>query len=220
MQAARPDMGRWQTGKVMASGQQSKVVYYLILGFVVVGLVGFGARNMSGNVRNIGMVGAKPIPAAQYASELSQQIKSFEAQIGQPLSFALAQSIGLDQSVLAQVISDRALDNETAMIGLSVGDDRVRAQVVAIPAFAGIDGNFDRAAYRETLRRNGQSEVEFEATLRDDTTRGLLQSAVVGGIPDPDVFAGAMLAYIGEARSLTWARIDGAALTTPLCENS
>ena len=216
MQAARPDMGRWQTGKVMASGQQSKVVYYLILGFVVVGLVGFGARNMSGNVRNIGMVGAKPIPAAQYASELSQQIKAFEAQIGQPLSFALAQSIGLDQSVLAQVISDRALDNETAMMGLSVGDDRVRAQVVAIPAFAGIDGNFDRAAYRETLRRNGQSEVEFEATLRDDTTRGLLQSAVVGGIPDPDVFAGAMLAYIGEARSLTWARIDGAALTTPL----
>ena len=200
----------------MASGQQSKVVYYLILGFVVVGLVGFGARNISGNVRNIGMVGAKPIPKAQYVSELNQQIKAFEAQIGQPLSFALAQSIGLDQSVLAQVISDRALDNETAMMGLSVGDDRVRAQVVAIPAFAGIDGNFDRATYRETLRRNAQSEAEFEATLRDDTTRGLLQSAVVGGIPDPDVFAGAMLAYIGEARSLTWARIDGAALTTPL----
>lgn len=200
----------------MASGQQSKVVYYLILGFVVVGLVGFGARNISGNVRNIGMVGAKPIPKAQYESALNQQIKAFEAQIGQPMTFALAQSIGLDQSVLAQVISDRALDNETAMMGLSVGDDRVRAQVVAIPAFGGIDGNFDRAAYRETLRRNALSEAEFEATLRDDTTRGLLQSAVIGGIPDPDVFAGAMLAYIGEARSLTWARMDGAALTTPL----
>lgn len=200
----------------MASGKRSKFVLYGILGFVAVGLVGFGAQNFSGNVRSIGTAGTKPIPAAQYASALNQQIKAFEAQIGQPLTFALAQSIGLDQSVLAQVISDRALDNETAAIGLSVGDDRVRAQVLAIPAFAGIAGNFDRDTYRETLRRNGLSEAEFEASLRDDTTRGLLQSAVVGGIPDPDVFATAMLSYIGEMRSLTWVRIDATALATPL----
>ncbi len=200
----------------MASGQGSKYVFYGLLGFVAVGLVGFGAGNFSGNIRSIGTVGDKPILASAYASALSQQIRAFEQQIGQPLSFQLAQSIGLDQSVLAQVISDRALDNETASIGVSVGDARVRDQVVATPAFAGIDGAFDRDAYRETLRRNNLSEAEFETSLRDDTARGVLQGAVVGGIPDPVTFTQVMLGYLGEKRSLTWVRLDATALTTPI----
>lgn len=200
----------------MASGQGSKFVFYGLLGFVVAGLVGFGARNFSANVRNIGMAGDKPILASAYASALNQQIKAFEQQIGQALTFQLAQSIGLDQSVLAQVISDRALDNEAAKIGLSVGDARVRDQVVAIPAFAGIDGTFDRAGYSETLRRNNLTEAEFEASLRDDTARGLLQSAIIDGLPDPTGFTTAMLGYVGEKRSLTWVRLDATALTTPL----
>ncbi len=200
----------------MASGQRSKFVLYGILGFVALGLVGFGAQNFGGNIRSIGTVGDKQVPAAQYASALSQQIKAFEAQIGQPMTFQLAQSIGLDQSVLAQVISDRSLDNEAALLGISIGDARVRDQVIAIPAFAGIDGQFDRDGYRETLRRNNLSEAEFETSLRDDTARGLLQSAIVGGMPDPDVFATTMLSYLGEKRSVTWARLDATALTTPL----
>ena len=200
----------------MASGQSRKYVFYGILGFVVAGLVGFGATNFSGNVRSIGTVGNKPILASAYASALNQQIKAFEQQIGQALTFQLAQSIGLDQSVMAQVISDRALDNETAALGLSVGDARVRDQVVAIPAFAGIDGQFDRATYRETLRRNALSEAEFETSLRDDTTRGLLQSAIVGGLPEPAQFVQALLNYAGEKRSLTWVRLDATALTTPV----
>ena len=200
----------------MASGQRSKFVLYGILGLVALGLVGFGAQNFGGNIRSIGTVGDKQVPAAQYASALSQQIKAFEAQIGQPMTFQLAQSIGLDQSVLAQVISDRSLDNEAALLGISIGDARVRDQVIAIPAFAGIDGQFDRDGYRETLRRNNLSEAEFETSLRDDTARGLLQSAIVGGMPDPDVFATTMLSYLGEKRSVTWARLDATALTTPL----
>lgn len=201
----------------MASSQRSKVVFYVIMGFVAAGLVGFGASNFTGSGSKIlGTVGDLQLLKADYRSELSNQIKSFEAQIGQPLTFQLAQSIGLDQSVLAQVVADRALDNEAASIGLSVGDTRVRDQVLAISAFAGIDGKFDRDTYRETLRRNNLSEAEFETTLRDDTTRSLLQSAIVGGIPDPTDFAQAMLGYIGEKRSLTWARLDAAGLTTPV----
>ena len=200
----------------MASGQGSKYVFYGLLGFVAVGLVGFGAQSFTGNVRSIGTVGDKPILASAYASALNQQIKAFEQQIGQTLTFQLAQSIGLDQSVLAQVISDRALDNEAATIGLSVGDARVRDQVIAIPAFAGIDGTFDRAAYSETLRRNTLTEAEFESSLRDDTARGLLQSAVIDGLPDPSGFTLAMLDYVGEKRSLTWVRLDATALTTSL----
>ena len=201
----------------MASGQGSKYVFYGLLGFVAAGLVGFGAQNFGGSgSKSLGMVGELQLPRAEYEKELRNQISAFEQQIGQTLTFQLAQSIGLDQSVLAQVISDRALDNETTAIGLSVGDARVRDQVVAIPAFAGIDGNFDRAAYSETLRRNNLSEAEFESSLRDDTARGLLQSAVVDGLPEPTAFAQAMLEYIGEKRSLTWVRLDATALTTPL----
>ena len=57
------------------------------------------------------------------------------------------QAIGLDQRALNRVVTTRALDQLVTDLGLSVGDARVREQVVEIPAFQGLDGEFDRESY-------------------------------------------------------------------------
>jgi len=200
----------------MAARKGSRIFVWIILGFLFVGLVGFGATGISGNIRTIGTVGSKAVSVQHYSNALTEQIRAFEAQIGQPLSFPLAQSLGLDRSVRAQVIQTRALDNEVAALGISVGDARVRDQIVQIGAFRGLDGAFSRDAYRETLRRNGLSEGEFETGLREDTARSLLQAAVLGGVPAPDAYVDALIGYIGERRSLVWAALGSDALAEPL----
>jgi hypothetical protein len=138
----------------MAAKKGNKVILWGIVGLLFFGMVGFGATGLSGTVRTLGSVGDKDIGLNDYARELNQQMRAYEAQTGAPLSFADAQAIGLDQAVLAQMVARRSLDNEVARLGLSVGDERVREQILRISAFQGISGEFDRLSTRP--RSNGR----------------------------------------------------------------
>lgn len=200
----------------MAAKKGNRIFVWIMMGFLAVGLVGFGAGGLSGTVRSIGTVGDKDIPVQQYADALSEQIRAFGAQIGTPLSFVQARQMGLDQAVLGQVITTRTLDNEVARLGISLGDTRVAAQIRAIPAFQGLDGTFNRDTYRMQLQNNGLTEESFETALREDTARALLQGAVLGAVPQGTTYAQAMVAYIGERRSVTWASLDPADMARPL----
>lgn len=189
------------------SNSISRVFVWILMGLLFVGLAGFGATNLSGTVRTVGSVGDEPIRVDDYARELQQEIRAFEAQSGQPLTFQQAQTLGIPQQVLSRLITTAALDGETAELGMSVGDATVAQQLREIPAFQGIDGSFDREAYRFALQNNGLSEGEFEEDLRQETARTLLQAAIVSGNRMPDIYGQTLLSYIGETRSFTWARL-------------
>ncbi len=186
------------------------------MGLLFVGLLGFGTGGLNGTIRSIGSAGEKSISVTQYQRAIGTQLNTLSAQFGTPVSFAQAQQFGLDQSVLAQVVTERSLDNEATNLGLSVGDDRVRQEVLRIPAFRGLDGQFDREAYRFALDRSGLSEAQFEESIREDAARSLLQGAVIGGVPAPQTYADALSQYIGERRTLTWARVAADTLAAPV----
>ncbi len=200
----------------MAENKTKKYAVGIIVGLLFVGLLGFGGGGLSGTIRSIGTVGDKPIPVVQYQRALTQQIRSFEQQVGTPLSFVQAQSIGLDQQVLNAVIAERSLDNEAANLGISVGDARVREEVLQVPGFRGLSGEFDREAYRGALQRAGQTEGEFETSIREEVSRNLLQAAVVEGIAAPTTYAETLAKYIGETRAITWATIRPEDLSAPV----
>ena len=122
----------------------SKTAVWVLMGLLILGLGGFGAINLSGNLRSIGSVGDKSISVDQYARQLQQEIRAIEAQTGESLSFARAQEMGLDRAVLQRIVRNRALDHEAAEMGISIGDATLRDEIVAISAFQAIDGNFDR----------------------------------------------------------------------------
>jgi len=201
----------------MATGKSiSKTFVWIIIGLAMLGLGGFGASNLSGTIRTIGTVGDKHIDVGEYARQLGQEIRAVEAQTGEQLPFSRAQEIGLDQAVLGRLISERSLDHEAAVLGLSIGDEALRDQIVDIPAFQGISGSFDREAYTFSLERNGTSESEFETRLREETARTLLQGAMISGVVMPSSYVSTLLDYIGETRDFTWARLASADLDAPL----
>jgi len=202
----------------MAKSKKSNTFVWIIVGLLIAGLMSFGATGLRGTLSSIGSAGDKDISLQTYARELSQSIRAFEAQIGQPVAFVQAQALGLDRTVLAQLVTSRTLDNAAAEMGLSVGDARVREQVLQISTFNNMNGEFDREAYRDALSRSNLSEAEFEADLRDEMARTLLQGAVISGVPVPAAYADAITAYIGERRAFTFARIDADQLNTPLGE--
>ncbi|WP_229738156.1 peptidyl-prolyl cis-trans isomerase [Sinisalibacter lacisalsi] len=200
----------------MAQNKISRVFVWIIMGLVMVGLVGFGSFNFGGSVSAIGKVGDTEISGDRYFRELNAQLNAFQAQIGERLSFAEAQSIGLDQAALETVINQVALENETARLGVSVGDEELAARIRDIDAFHGMSGGFDRETYNFVLQQSGLTAREFEQTLRSEVARTVLQGAVTNGIAVPPVYAEVLYGWAREARDFTWARLGPEALEAPV----
>lgn len=193
-----------------------KTAMWVLMGLLILGLGGFGAVNLSGNIRSIGTVGSKLIPVDSYARQLQNEIRAIERQTGETLPFARAQEIGLDRAVLQRLVRNRALDHETSEIGLSIGDEALREDILQIPAFQGVDGEFDREGYRFALEQGGLTEAEFETSLREEAARTLLEGAILGGVKMPAAYAETLVNYVGERRDFTWATLGPDDLQTSL----
>ncbi|WP_095589783.1 peptidylprolyl isomerase [Actibacterium ureilyticum] len=194
----------------------SDMAVWIILILLIIGLGGFGISNFGGSVRSIGSVGDEPISVDDYARALQSEIAAQQQRSGAPFSFAQAQQSGLTGAIQRTVIDRATLDNETGDLGLSVGDEEVRREVLQVSAFQGIDGQFDREAYRATLQRAGQTEAQFEAQLRKDVARNLLQGAVLTGVATPDAYTGALYSYFAERRSYTLIEVTEDTLEAPV----
>ena len=200
----------------MGKAKLSNIFVWIILLLLIVALAGFSTGGFGQNVRAIGTVGSKDILTQTYARELQNELRALSAQTGQAVPLATAQQLGLDRAVLGRVVASRALDHEADAIGLSVGDEEVRRQVLEIPAFRDLNGEFDREAYAFTLRQSGLSEVQFEEQLRETVSRDLLQGAVGSGATPSQTYVDTLYNYYGERRDFTWALITEDALETPV----
>ncbi|MGR3660863.1 MAG: peptidylprolyl isomerase [Paracoccaceae bacterium] len=199
-----------------AKGKSSRIFVWIILILLIVGLAGFGATSFNGQLRYVGKVGDTEISVSRYSRELDQELRALSAQVGQTLTLSQARQFGVDTAVLQRLVAAAALENETKQIGLSVGDEEVRRQLLASTAFAGIDGQFDREAYEFTLQRAGLSPAEFEDTVRADTAGAVLEGAISGGVKAPAVYGDIILDFIGERRNFSWIELDAASLEAPI----
>lgn len=202
----------------MARGK-SGITKYIVWGVLIASFVGFGAFgtvNFTGGAGSIGSVGDTTIETTDYARALQNEMRAVEAQTGQPVTLEQARQFGLTDQVLAQVVTNAALDEETRQLGISVGDERVAEELRNVQAFHGPDGKFDRSAYSYALQNAGLKEAEFEDSLRQESARSILQAAVLSGTTLPDTYVNTLLGWVGETRDFTWATLDRDALTTGL----
>lgn len=200
----------------MASKSISKSLIWILFGLLILGLGGYGVTNLGGTIRSIGSVGDVAIDVNDYARGLQREIRAIEAERGASLSFSEAREIGVTQAVLARLVAAAAFDHETGRIGLSVGDATLREKIVGIEQFRGLDGAFDREAYRSGLDQAGLTESQFEAKIRAEAARGILQGAVLSGVRIPDAYTATLTDYLGERREVAWAVLDRGDLATGL----
>ncbi|RRH76700.1 peptidylprolyl isomerase [Falsigemmobacter faecalis] len=197
-------------------GKAGQLFVWVLMALLIIGLSGFGVSNFGGNVRNIGSVSGEDISTTEYFRALRSDLNALSAQTGKPLSFNEAAAFGFDGAVRQRLVTQGVLDAEAKRIGISAGDQRLATEIRLTPSFAGANGQFDRGAYSGMLRDNGWSEAEFEGRMRRDLARGLLQTAVVAGMPGSDVAASTFLDYIEERRSFSLLRLSAENLPAPV----
>ena len=181
----------------------SKLAVWIIIGLLMFGMIGFGAAGLNGTQRSLGTVGEKSVSITSYSNAFQNEINRLQQQIGRALTQEEVQTIGIDQQALNRVINTRALDQLVTDLGLSMGDERISDELQKIPAFVGLNGMFDRVSYGEVLRRNNLSEGDFEASLREDGARKILQQAVLTGIEAAPAYEDAIVSFITQNRDFT-----------------
>ncbi|MEJ2029762.1 MAG: SurA N-terminal domain-containing protein [Maritimibacter sp.] len=189
---------------------------WILMALVLVGIIGFGRYNFGSSSQAIGTVGETEIDANRYFREVNAQLNSISQQMGQSLTFQQAQLFGIDQMALQTVIKQVSLENETARLGLSVGDAQLASRIRDISAFAGADGNFNRDTYDFVLAQSGLKPRDFEESLRSEVARTILQSAVMAGVSTPASYADTLFGWAREQRDFTWAKVDASQLDAPV----
>lgn len=186
-----------------------EVAMWILMALLILGLGGFGIDGvLNGSVTRVARVGDKDIDINTYARGLQNQLQQLSQQAGRPVTFAEAQASGIDRAILENLMRERALDHEASEMGVSIGDENLRDQILEISAFQGVNGSFDREGYRFALENAGLTEGQFETRLREESARTILQGAVLGGVIMPDTFADTLVNYVGETRNFTWVRLD------------
>jgi len=198
--------------------KRSNVLVWILMGLLIVGLAGFGITTGGGGGQSVARVGDQRVEADAVVRALDQELRAISTQIGRQLPMAEARQFGIDRMVLARLISDAALDDAAAGLGLSSGDATVQRQILATPAFQGLAGGFDRDAYRFALDRIGLGETEFEAMLRAEMTREVMAAALQSAVAMPAAAGRVLLEHVGEQRRFDRITLDAGLLAEPVPE--
>lgn len=196
--------------------KKGNTITLVLIGLMVVSLFGLGATNFGGSNQAVATVGEAEVSAGDYVRAVESQINAFQRQTGQRVTFQQAQAFGLDSAALGQLITEAAIENETAQLGISAGDENVAEELQGISSFQNVAGEFDPQTYRLALRENGLNSEEFEADIRSNLAENLVRQAVGAGVETPEVYINTLFNFARETRDVTWARLTAEDLPEPV----
>ncbi|MET0527124.1 MAG: SurA N-terminal domain-containing protein [Microvirga sp.] len=143
---------------------------------------------------------------AAYTSQLQQLTRRF----GTVISPEQARSIGLDQQVVNNLVTEAVMAEQARKLGLSVSDQLVARSIMDNPAFRGSDGQFNRALFDQALRNAGLSEAGFVQEQRQSMARLHLAQALAGDVTVPAAAREAMHRYVSERRNASYLVLNSA----------
>lgn len=148
---------------------------FIIPSFVVTGIYSY--NRMSDSENDLATVGDTSITMMDFDNAKRQYLDNFRRQMGQSFKPNMLDTAEARASILAALISDRAISLEIASEYMNVGEADAINLVKQAPAFQR-DGKFCTEAYQQFLNSMGKSDEQFVLELRRDLTRQMLLSAV------------------------------------------
>lgn len=148
---------------------------FIIPSFVVTGIYSY--NRMSDSENDLATVGDTSITMMDFDNAKRQYLDNFRRQMGQSFKPNMLDTAEARASILAALISDRAISLEIASEYMNVGEADAINLVKQAPAFQH-DGKFSTEAYQQFLNSMGKSDEQFVLELRRDLTRQMLLSAV------------------------------------------
>lgn len=160
-------------------------------------------------------VGEQEVSAEEYSRALNNQLQQFAEQTGTPLTVEDARKLGIDRSVLNQLIQTAVVDDQIQKLSLGVSDAFIVAETAANPAFQDSSGKFDKDAFLRTLASAGHSEQAYLAGERRDRLRKSIADAVNEDFTPPKALIDALYRDRSEQRDARYFVVKAAETEVP-----
>lgn len=161
---------------------QSKIGLPIFIGFLVIVALAFAASDISGSATfgglsgddKVAAVGGETISANEANGAINNALDRARQQNPTITMPQFIEQGGYEAEI--DVLIDRyALGVFARQNGLRAGDNLVNSEILQIPAFRNVTGDFDTDVYQAALRRQGITD----AILRKDIADGLLAQQIL-----------------------------------------
>ncbi|WP_214470994.1 SurA N-terminal domain-containing protein [Mesorhizobium sp. dw_380] len=175
----------------------------LVVSFAAWGISGRLMGGLAGHDSVITAGGTK-VSINEYRLAYDRQLAVMSQQFGQRLTHEQAKALGIDNQVLAQLVSGAVLDEQARKLGLGLSKDRLAELTREDPAFKGPGGQFDRRTFEYRLHEVGMRPEDYLKNRGQVAVRQQIVEAVSDGLKAPDTFFKAVALYRGEDRTVDY----------------
>lgn len=155
---------------------QLLLLLFIIPSFAFVGLEGYSRFGTDSNV--VAKVAGYSITKQEFEAAQREQMERFSQMLGAQFDPKVLDTPEMRQSVLDNLIAQRALLAELSNKNLSVSDQSLQQAILSMPALTSPDGKFDRERYRSLLAAQGLTPSAYEASLRQELALKQLNNAI------------------------------------------
>ena len=186
-----------------AQGVVGKAIMTVVMGLIIVSFVIWGVGDMlrGFTTSTVASVGGIKISAQEYRAAYDRAIQQYQRRFRRPLTNEEARQLGLDRSILQQLVNEAAVDDEAHKLGLDISEPALRAIITSNPNFQDKSGAFDPSRFESALRDMDMNERGFVSELRKQVLRQFIVGALATGITAPKAETRAEADYQGQTRS-------------------
>ena len=104
-----------------SQGFVGKAIMTIVMGFIIVSFVIWGVGDMlrGFSPSTVASVGSAKISAQDYRIAYDRAIQQYQRRLRRPFTNEEARQVGLDRSVLRQLLNEAAVDDEAGKLGLA-----------------------------------------------------------------------------------------------------
>lgn len=184
----------------------------LVVSFAIWGISGQLTHGFGSSA--VVTAGRTSVTPAEFRLAYDRQLSILSQQFGQRITREQATALGIDNQVLAQLVTGAILDEQARKLGLGVSDIHIATLTGEDPAFHGPDGRFDRQQFDYVLRQVGMRPQDYFHNREQVAIRQQIVESVSNGLKAPDAFLRAVALYRGEDRTVDYLMLSPSLLGT------
>lgn len=170
-----------ETMRNAAKGWVAKVLIGLLA--VSFGVWGIADVFRGSSTGALATVGEQEIAPEQFNMAFQNYLRNYAQQTGRGITPEEARTLGIDRSILDNLLRSAALDHEASKLNLGVSSTYLAHEVMLNPAFQNASGQFDGERFKQLLAQNGLNENLFFAEERQRLLRQALTDTASAGMP-------------------------------------
>ncbi len=156
-------------------------------------------------------VGDQEISDQEFTTSFNRALQNLAQQTGQVLTMEDARKMGVDRSVLNNLVQSAAIDAQASQMRLSISNATIADEAKSNPAFLDSAGKFDPLLFARVLLANGMNEQVFLASESRNRLRSAITASVDRGLKPPKALVEAMYRYRSEQRDAKYFTVTASA---------